>query len=63
MAKILKIAIESKVTIPTLVAKENHLRLKNIDGSKFNFSDEAKLYINESICPYYRGLWGICKIL
>ena len=29
---------------------------KNIDGSKFDFNAGVKLYINESLCPYYRGL-------
>ena len=37
--------------------------LKNIDGSKFDFNAGVKLYINESLCPYYRGLWGKCKKL
>ena len=38
-------------------------KLKNIDGSKFDFNAGVKLYINESLCPYYRGLWGKCKKL
>ena len=36
---------------------------KNIDSSKFDFNAGVKLYINESLCPYYRGLWGKCKKL
>ena len=48
--KILKIAIESKVTIPSssLATEENHLRFyvkkkksKNIDGSKFDLTLES----------------------
>ena len=37
--------------------------LKNIGGSKFDFNAGVKLYINESLFPYYRGLWGKCKKL
>ena len=33
-------------------------KLKNIDGSKFDFNAGVKLYINECLCPYHRGLWG-----
>ena len=29
-------------------------KLKNIDGSKFDFNAGVKLYINESFCPYFR---------
>ena len=32
--------------------------LKNIDGYKFDFNAGVKLYINESLCPYCKGLWG-----
>ena len=38
-------------------------KVKNIDGSKFDFNTGVKVYINESLCPYYRGLWGKCKKL
>ena len=38
-------------------------KLKNIDGSKFDFNAGVKLYISESLCPYYRGLWGKCEKL
>ena len=38
-------------------------KLKNVDGSKFDFNVGVKLYINESLFPYYRGLWGKCKKL
>ena len=32
-------------------------KLKNIDGSKFDLNAGVKLHINETLCPYYRGLW------
>ena len=31
-------------------------KLKKIDGSKFDFNTGVKLYVNESLCPYYRRL-------
>ena len=31
---------------------------KKIHGSKFDFNTGVKLYINESLCPYYRRLWA-----
>ena len=46
----------------SVVLRKNK-KLKNIDGSKFNFNAGVKLYINESLCPYYRGLWGKYKKL
>ena len=68
--KILKIVIESKVTIVKFSSRRKSSevlrkkkKLKNIDGSKFDFNAGVKLYINESLCPYYRGLWGKCKKL
>ena len=32
-------------------------KLENIDSCKFDFNTRAKLYINEILCPYDRGLW------
>ena len=31
-------------------------KFKNSEGSKFDFSAGDKLYLNEILCPYYRGL-------
>ena len=36
-------------------------KLKNLDIGKYGFNDESKIYINESLCPYYHGLWRKCK--
>ena len=30
---------------------------------KKNISSQSKVYINNSLCPYYRFLWGKCKEL
>ena len=36
-------------------------KLKNLDIGKYGLNDGSRIYINESLCPYYRGLWGKCK--
>ena len=33
----------------------------NLDIGKYGLNDGSRVYINESLCPYYRGLWGKCK--
>ena len=30
--------------------------LKHLDPSKLSFSEKTKIFINESLCPYYRGI-------
>ena len=37
--------------------------LKYLDPSKLSFSEGTKIFINESLCPYYRGIWNKCKKL
>ena len=37
--------------------------LKHLDPTKLSFSEETKIFINESLCPYYRGIWNKCKKL
>ena len=37
--------------------------LKHLDPSKLSFSEGTKIFINESLCPYYRGIWNKCKKL
>ena len=36
-------------------------KLKNLDIRKYGLNDGSRIYINESLCPYYHGLWGKCK--
>ena len=36
-------------------------KLKNLDIEKYGINDGSRIYINESLCPYYRGLLGKCK--
>ena len=37
--------------------------LKNIDPSEFDFPESTAIFINESLCPYYKMLWNNCKKL
>ena len=37
--------------------------LKSLDPTELDFPESTKIYINESLCPYYRGIWNKCKIL
>ena len=36
-------------------------KLKNLNIGKYGLNDGSSIYANESLCPYYRGLWGKCK--
>ena len=38
-------------------------RLKNIDHKKIGLSSGTKVFINESLCGYYKLLWSKCKKL
>ena len=37
--------------------------LKFLDPTELDFPESTKIYINESLCPYYRGIWNKCKKL
>ena len=37
--------------------------LRKLKPSELDLPNGEKLYINESLCPYYRGLWNQCKKL
>ena len=37
--------------------------LKSLDPTDLNFSENTKIFINESLCPYHRGIWNKCKKL
>ena len=38
-------------------------RLKDLDGTTLNLPIDSKIFINDSVCGYCRGLWNICKRL
>ena len=37
--------------------------LKDLDATDLDLPAGTKLYINDSLCPYYRGLWNETKKL
>ena len=37
--------------------------LKDLNPTKLSFPEGTKIYVNNSLCPYYRGLWYECKKL
>ena len=37
--------------------------LKSLDPTELDFPENTKIFINESLCPYYRGIWNKCKKL
>ena len=38
-------------------------QLKGLDPSVVDLPKGTKIFINESLCPYYRGIWNKCKKL
>ena len=38
-------------------------QLKGLDTSVVDLPEGTKIFINESLCPYYRGIWNIYKKL
>ena len=38
-------------------------KLKDLDATDLDLSAGIKLYINDSLCPYHRGLWNEAKKL
>ena len=41
----------------------NRKKLKDVDKTKLKFPEETRIFINDSLCPYYRGIYGKCKKL
>ena len=37
--------------------------LKSLDPTELDFPENTRIFINESLCPYYRGIWNKCKKL
>ena len=44
-----------------VIQKKSELR--KLKPSELDLPNGRKLFINESLCPYYRGLWNQCKKL
>ena len=37
--------------------------LEDLNPIDLDFPEGTQLFINDSLCPYYRGLWNECKKL
>ena len=37
--------------------------LKSLEPTESGFPENTKIFINESLCPFYRGIWNKCKKL
>ena len=37
--------------------------LKDLNPTNLSFPEGTKIYVNNSLCPYYLGLWNECKKL
>ena len=38
-------------------------RLKDVNPTNLSFPEGTKIYVNDSLCPYNRGLWNEVKKL
>ena len=41
----------------------NKKKLKDTDKTCIGFENGTKIFINESLCPYYKGIWSKAKML
>ena len=37
--------------------------LKSLDPTEWGIPENTEIFVNESLCPYYRGIWNKCKKL
>ena len=35
--------------------------LKDLNPTNLSFPEGTKIYVNDNLCPYYRGLWNECR--
>ena len=49
-----------KDSLQVLLVKKD---LKSLDPTELDFAEGTRIFINESLCAYYRGLWNKCKRL
>ena len=47
----------------TMEVLRNRKKLKTVEMSSLDFPEETKIFANESLCPYYRGIWAKCRKL
>ena len=39
------------------------MKIKDLNMEELGFGSSTKIYVNESLCPYYRRIWNECKKL
>ena len=44
-------------------ALANRKKLKDVDMTDLKFEVDTRIFLNDSLCPYYRGIYGKCKSL
>ena len=42
---------------------ENKKKLKNLSNEELGLATNSKVFVNESLCKYYKLLWSQCKSL
>ena len=42
---------------------EGKRELKGLDPAALDLPEGTKIFVNESLCPYYRGIWNKCNKL
>ena len=52
-----------KDCLHVLRVKKQLKDLKDLDCTTLNLPNDSKIFINKSLCGYYRGLWNKCKQL
>lgn len=55
------IKLINRKDIPKVLYVKKYIR--SLEPTEFDFPDGTRIFINESICAYYRGLWNKCKKL
>ena len=61
---------EKEITIVKFVNRKECLKilrvkkeLKSLDPTELDSRENTEIFVNESLCPYYRGIWNKCKKL
>ena len=49
--------------IVSMSCKKKKRELRKLKQSELDLPNRTKLFRNESLCPYFRGLWNQCKKL
>ena len=52
---------EKEITIVKFVNRKKEL--KSLDPTELDSRENTEIFVNESLCPYYTGIWNKCKKL